>query len=168
MGVSFTIAAGPRQRSHSQARVPRDSWSQFTVSDSRLPHPGGPDPRIYIRQEQEAQLYPQALGSLFVAVLRWKYSNPPPHGIQNWLLGSVPGIQPRHKQHRIHRFQQFFHCCLCICSRGSVSTNRSLVTAVCSGSITLAWAHMSQYIGPRKELQTLRKYFLQTFLRHEI
>jgi hypothetical protein len=37
MGLSFTIAAGPRQRSYSQVRVPRDSWPYFTVSDSRLP-----------------------------------------------------------------------------------------------------------------------------------
>jgi hypothetical protein len=62
MGLSFTIAAGPRQRSHSQVRTPRDSWSHFTASDSRLPQPGGPGPRIYM-----ARLYPQALDSLFVA-----------------------------------------------------------------------------------------------------
>jgi hypothetical protein len=36
-GMSFTIAAGPRQRSHSQVRVPWDSRPYFTVSDSRLP-----------------------------------------------------------------------------------------------------------------------------------
>jgi hypothetical protein len=36
-GLSFTIAAGPRQRSHSRVRVPWDSRSYFTVSDSRLP-----------------------------------------------------------------------------------------------------------------------------------
>jgi hypothetical protein len=47
-GMSFTIAAEPRQRSHSRVRVPRDSWLYFTVSDSRLPQPGGPGPRIYI------------------------------------------------------------------------------------------------------------------------
>jgi hypothetical protein len=37
MDLSFTIAAGPRQRSHSQVRVPWDSRPYFTVSDSRLP-----------------------------------------------------------------------------------------------------------------------------------
>jgi hypothetical protein len=42
MGLSFTIAAGPR------VRVPRDSWPHFTVSDLRLPQPGGPAPPIYI------------------------------------------------------------------------------------------------------------------------
>jgi hypothetical protein len=40
MGLSFTIAAGPRHRSP-QVRVPQDSWPHFTVSDSRLPQPGG-------------------------------------------------------------------------------------------------------------------------------
>jgi hypothetical protein len=37
MGLSFTIAAGPRQRIHSWVRVPWDSRHYFTVSDSRLP-----------------------------------------------------------------------------------------------------------------------------------
>jgi hypothetical protein len=35
MGLSFTIAAGPRRRSHSQVRVPWDSQPYFTVSDIR-------------------------------------------------------------------------------------------------------------------------------------
>jgi hypothetical protein len=35
--------------------------------DSRLGQPGGPGPRIYIPRNRVAQLYPQALGSLFVA-----------------------------------------------------------------------------------------------------
>jgi hypothetical protein len=52
MGPSFTIAGGPRQRRHPQVRVPPDSWSHFTVSDSRLPQLGGPCPRICILQEQ--------------------------------------------------------------------------------------------------------------------
>jgi hypothetical protein len=58
MGLSLTIAAGPRRRSHSQVRVRRDSLLYFTVSDSRLRQPGKTGPRIYI---------PQELGSLFVA-----------------------------------------------------------------------------------------------------
>jgi hypothetical protein len=36
-GLSFTIASGPRQRSHSRVRVPWESRLYFTVSDSRLP-----------------------------------------------------------------------------------------------------------------------------------
>jgi hypothetical protein len=57
MSLLFTIATGPRQRSHSQVRVPRDSLPHFTVSDLRLPQPGGPGPGIY---------NPQTLGSLFL------------------------------------------------------------------------------------------------------
>jgi hypothetical protein len=44
-GLSFTIAAGPRQRSNSQVRVPLDSWPYFTVSDSKLPFSPTPTPR---------------------------------------------------------------------------------------------------------------------------
>jgi hypothetical protein len=36
-GLSFTIAAGARQRRHSRVRVPWDSRTYFTVSDLRLP-----------------------------------------------------------------------------------------------------------------------------------
>jgi hypothetical protein len=43
-------------------RVPRDSWPYFTVSDSRLPQPGGPGLHIYIPQEQRGPDIP-----LFVA-----------------------------------------------------------------------------------------------------
>jgi hypothetical protein len=34
VGLSFTIAAGPRQRRHSRVRVPWDSRPYFTLSDS--------------------------------------------------------------------------------------------------------------------------------------
>jgi hypothetical protein len=36
------------------------------LSHLRLPQPGGPCSRIYITQEQVAQLYPRALGSFYV------------------------------------------------------------------------------------------------------
>jgi hypothetical protein len=67
MDLSFTIAAGPSQRSHSQVRVSRNSWSHFTVSDSRLPQPVGPVPVFVFPRNRVARLYPQALGFLFVA-----------------------------------------------------------------------------------------------------
>jgi hypothetical protein len=35
-GLSFTVAAGPRQRSHSRVRLSWDSRPYFTVSDSKL------------------------------------------------------------------------------------------------------------------------------------
>jgi hypothetical protein len=53
-----------RQRSHSQARVPRGSWPPFTVSDLRLPQPGGPGPCIYIPREQGGPVIPPGTGFL--------------------------------------------------------------------------------------------------------
>jgi hypothetical protein len=84
--LSFTMAAGLRQRSHSRVRVPRDSWPYFTVSDSRLPQPGGPGPRIYIPQEQGGPVITPGTGFPFrrllrLAGLRWRYSNPPQRGV---------------------------------------------------------------------------------------
>jgi hypothetical protein len=86
MHLSFTIAAGPHQRSHCQVRVPRDSWPHFTVSDSILPQPGGPDSRIYIPQEQGGLVIPPDTGFSFrrlllLTGLRWRYSIPPPQEI---------------------------------------------------------------------------------------
>jgi hypothetical protein len=46
MGLWFTIAAGPRQRSHSRVRVPWDSRPYFTLSDSRLPFSSLPTARM--------------------------------------------------------------------------------------------------------------------------
>jgi hypothetical protein len=88
MGLSFKIAAGPLQCSHSQVRVPRDSWPYFTVSDSRLLQPGGLAPRIYIPLEQGDPVKPPGTELYFrrllrLAGLRWKYSAPPPHGISD-------------------------------------------------------------------------------------
>jgi hypothetical protein len=86
MGQSFIFAAGRRQRSHSQVRVPRDSWPYFTISDWRLPQPGGPGPRIYIPRKSVARLYPPDPGFSFrrllrLSGLRRRYSTPLPHGI---------------------------------------------------------------------------------------
>jgi hypothetical protein len=66
-----TIAADPRQRSHSQVRVPRDSEPCFTVSHSRLPQPVGPDPRIYIPQGQGGPVVPPALWSTSIQKFIW-------------------------------------------------------------------------------------------------
>jgi hypothetical protein len=44
-GLSFTIAAGPRQCSHSRVQVPLHSWPNFTVSDSRFPFSSPPTTR---------------------------------------------------------------------------------------------------------------------------
>jgi hypothetical protein len=44
-GLSFTIAAGPRQRSHSHVLILWDSGPYFTLSDSRLPFSSPPTTR---------------------------------------------------------------------------------------------------------------------------
>jgi hypothetical protein len=69
MGLSFTIAAGPRQSSRSQVRVPRDSWPHFIVSDSRLPQTGRPGPRVCIPQEQGGPVMPPGTGFSFRRLL---------------------------------------------------------------------------------------------------
>jgi hypothetical protein len=51
MGLLCTIAAGARQPSHSQVRVPRESWP-LLMCQIRDPPPGGPGLRTYIPQEQ--------------------------------------------------------------------------------------------------------------------
>jgi hypothetical protein len=59
MGLSCIIAAGPRQRSHSQVQVPRDSWPHFTVSNSRIPNLQGQVPIFISPRNGLAQLYPR-------------------------------------------------------------------------------------------------------------
>jgi hypothetical protein len=44
-GLSITLAAGPRQRSHSRVRVPCGSRPYFTVSDSRISFSSPPTTR---------------------------------------------------------------------------------------------------------------------------
>jgi hypothetical protein len=78
-GLSFTISVGPRQRSHSRVRVPRDSWPYLIASGSRHPHPGGLGSRMYIPQEQGDPVISPGTGSPFhrllrLAGLRWRYS----------------------------------------------------------------------------------------------
>jgi hypothetical protein len=63
-----------------------------TVSDSRLPQPGEPGPRIFIPQEQGDPVIPPGTGFPFrrllrLTGLRWRCSNPPPHGdCRFWVL----------------------------------------------------------------------------------
>jgi hypothetical protein len=62
MGLSFTIAAGPRLSIHSQVQVPT---TLFQVRDfSNLE---GQVPVFLSHRSMVAQLYPQSLGSLFIA-----------------------------------------------------------------------------------------------------
>jgi hypothetical protein len=114
MGLSFTIAAGPRQLSYSRVRVPRDSWPYFTVSDSTLHQPGKPDPRIYIPQGQGGPVITSGTGFPFrrllrLAGLRLRYLNRPPQGITELKF-----------RNRKHFSLQFLFCCLRISCLGNL------------------------------------------------
>jgi hypothetical protein len=65
--MSFTIAAGPRQRSHYQVGVrgTHDHILLFQIRD--FPNLEGQVPVFISPRKRMAQLYPQALGSLFFA-----------------------------------------------------------------------------------------------------
>jgi hypothetical protein len=83
--------AGPHQRSHSRVRDQRDSRPHFTVSNFTLHQSGGPDSFICIPQEQAGPVIPSRTWFLFLrllglARLRWRYSNPPPHGISKLIF----------------------------------------------------------------------------------
>jgi hypothetical protein len=83
-GLSYTVTAGPRQRNNSCILVPRDLWPYFTVSDSRLPQPGGLGPRIYISQKEGGPVILSTNWVLFSSspmIHRWRYSNPLPRGL---------------------------------------------------------------------------------------
>jgi hypothetical protein len=82
MGLQFIAAARPRQHSSSRVWVPREFL--------RLPQPGGPGPLTYISQELSGQITRTSLGTVFsfrrllrLAGLRWRYSNTPPHAVDD-------------------------------------------------------------------------------------
>jgi hypothetical protein len=118
MGLSFRTAAVPRQHNHSWVRVLRGPWPYFTVSDSRLPQPGGPGPDIYIPQEQDGPVIPLGTGFRFLrlrlAGLWCRYSNPPPHGVVGSRICRAPYIPSQ--DCRIYNASNNFrelrgHCC---------------------------------------------------------
>jgi hypothetical protein len=64
--LSFTIVAGPRQRSHSRVRALRDSWL-YLMSQNQQFNLECHVPVFISPRNRVAQLHPQALGFLFVA-----------------------------------------------------------------------------------------------------
>jgi hypothetical protein len=112
--LSFTIAAGHCQRSHSQVLVPRDSVTAFYCLRLETPNLEGQVPVFISPRNRAAQLYPQARSSFFVAplrlsVLRWRYSTPPPHG-KHLVAYTVVLITSRHGLYRKHRSQEYPAC----------------------------------------------------------
>jgi hypothetical protein len=73
------------QCNHSMVRIGQNPWSHITVSSETYPiwRAGS---HIYISQDQGGPVIPPGTGYplrclLRLARLRWRYSNPPPHGI---------------------------------------------------------------------------------------
>jgi hypothetical protein len=143
MSLSFTIAAGSRQHSHSQIRVPRDSWPYFTVSDSRLPKLEGQVHVLITLRDKVAQLYPQALGSLFVTsydLLGYGGGIWPPIPKLAWdpcYIASARRTQQKTPSHLLS--QQYLNCCLLIDCLGTVFTK----LLPCSEH--LLWLHYSGF-----------------------
>jgi hypothetical protein len=82
--LSFTVASCPRQCSHFRVRV-SESWDSYHILLSQT------------RDFPFRRL-------LQLAGLRWRYSNPPPHGLRfNSWLQTVPVITCRHGPHRKRR-----------------------------------------------------------------
>jgi hypothetical protein len=144
MVLSFTIAAGPRQRGHSQVRVPQDSWTPFTVSDSRFPQSWGSGPRIYIPQEQDGAVISPGTGFPFrrllrLARLRWRYSNPPPHGclFSSTTLPCTTYVASRRIRNKhVHFLAMDVYCCPERASTGPLPSNGCpLVERLCHGNV---------------------------------
>jgi hypothetical protein len=115
MGLSYTIAAGPRQRSHSRVR-------RFTVSDSRLSPRGGSGPCIYITEKQGGPVIPPGIGF---------FSSPPTTHRATVEVFHLASTREKFWRELIVYFpliwggsdeklpaQNFFYCFMCIsCSR---------------------------------------------------
>jgi hypothetical protein len=131
--LSFTIAAGPRQRSHSRVRVPWDSrpYFLFLILDFHF--------RPFIK----------------LAGLRWRYSTPPPYGILFLFSTELFFITTLHEPNRKHHFLHsyccvftdpflkngFFCCCVCVHFRGNLFTQ-----PLPSNKLFRLSAVMSQYM----------------------
>jgi hypothetical protein len=86
------------------------------------------------------------LCSLFVASydsqgLRWKYSNPPPHG-RGHFLGSGPRYIERYGSHRKHRFH---YCVFSRCQKNNMPTEMFPSNGFLKITITWQLFYMSQY-----------------------
>jgi hypothetical protein len=118
----------------SPLRLTTNNFIYFTVSDSRLPQPGGPGPRIYIPQGQDYPVIPPGTGFPFRYILglaglgggtrtRLHMCLPNDWTHQNWInyyqLAAVFVIEPRgwpNRKHRFHRYSPTIPWLLLACS----------------------------------------------------
>jgi hypothetical protein len=103
------------------------------------PQPGGQGPRIYIPQEQGGPVIPPGTGFTFrrllrLAGLRWRYWNPPAHGvwfkISRWSSLCRPG--PDHRENTASIVEcQFLAAEMCLsrrCLAMTVSSRSTIPT----------------------------------------
>jgi hypothetical protein len=83
-GLSFTTAAGPRHRSHSGGLSPTELMTIFYCLRFETPPNWRARPQHLYPQEEGGPVIPTGTGFPFrrlrLAGLRWRHSNPPPHG----------------------------------------------------------------------------------------
>jgi hypothetical protein len=80
------------------------------------PQPGGPCPRIYITQVHGDPVIPPGTGFFFrcllrLAGLRWRYSNPPPHGVKLGLSLTLMSVSPSWNKAPIWGLRPDFYYC---------------------------------------------------------
>jgi hypothetical protein len=127
MGLSFTIAVGPRQHIYSQVGIPRESWPYFTVWNSSFPQPRRPGPSIYIPQEQRGPVTTPGTGFTFRRLLRLAAQK-----TASLLLRAFTYVKMCLLSHCLETgcITPLFYCCV-----------RVLLSNGCfSGSIVLAWS----------------------------
>jgi hypothetical protein len=118
-GLSFTTAAGTRQRSHSWVRVPWDSRPYFTVSDLRLPFSLPPTTR-------------RVTVEVPASTRDWLHSD------LNGLLCSVSVSKEMFVVHSYPRKRLLI-------SQRRVGSQESISTETCLSLVPLQWIYMSQY-----------------------
>jgi hypothetical protein len=116
--LSLTVAADPRQRSHSRVRVTPDS-GLYTILLSQIRDSANLESRVHVSVPPGTGFPLRRL--LRLTGLRWTYSNPPPHGMltQRFL---VPGTKGYHGPCRKYRFQELLYYCVFIHCRGNMFT----------------------------------------------
>jgi hypothetical protein len=169
MGLSFTIAAGRRQRSHSRARVPltHDHILLPQIRDSPDLDGQVPPPPIYIPQEQgdPGTGFP-FLRLLRLTGLRLRYSNPLSHdgtGSTELLVLVTESLHGPHRK-RLFHYRVFSRCQEITCpQRCSLAT--AVVLWPVHAAVTWQWVYMSQYYTEHCPLSQLYTWLFLSVIR---
>jgi hypothetical protein len=180
MGVSFTVAAGPCQCSHSWVQVTWDSWPRFTVSDSRLPQSGRSGLCSCIPQEQGGPVIPPGTGFpfchlLWLAGLRWEVFEPtstwgsPQLPSQSHIAADGQSVSKSYGAHD-QIFITVWQLGSCFCGTPSLTRGRvvSFVYAAGSCQHSLSWVQVPWNSGPYFTVSDLRLPFSLSPMTHRV